>query len=553
MTDITVTSLPKFKDKVMSVNVGEEIEQSYSISSSFKGILRLSPNNLSSINETQDIVDVPEEFYQMDTNYSDAIVFEGDAAVKSNASIERRMIIASDSDSYAVDLRISEFGVEFDNLNVVGISKFNHVTLFTKDSKESVKSFKLGNTNMMTLHNELSPKYNGLNYDIKDINVTDDGGDESFILSGLEKDGRRIFKYFKSKNFIEEIVMETLLDLQSVPTGSIHYVPVTLNQYIALSDNGNKKPNVWTSDTDPIIRDFLLCDGRLYNSKDFPELAKMLWNETITYWKPVYGDGKSLLHKFEHKNKFGENKVNDGSKPINPEKVFRVPDLRRMFISSLFMTGIDGYLQNASPRELEYNYCGYWMPDNLPMSQNGDSDDHFHFIAYGTYTPIISFPMENINDETNYNFVKGSKKNFDQVATEKGDGSMEPSKTPAILTLTNHLSWSKSPRMGPGFGHQAENWCRRKKYWGYEPYPGIAYLAGPITSKDKVKNYSYATPSVGRTSYAFLNGVKSSSNAEAFGTVDDVKNGEKYVSFDSNLHGHENAPKYVACLPLIKI
>jgi hypothetical protein len=29
--------------------------------------------------------------------------------------------------------------------------------------------------------------------------------------------------------------------------------------------------------TDPLIRDFLLCDGRQYRTKDFPELAKILW------------------------------------------------------------------------------------------------------------------------------------------------------------------------------------------------------------------------------------------------------------------------------------
>jgi hypothetical protein len=41
--------------------------------------------------------------------------------------------------------------------------------------------------------------------------------------------------------------------------------------------------------TDPLIRDFLLCDGRKYLTKDFPELAKTLWGEKVTVWKHCKG------------------------------------------------------------------------------------------------------------------------------------------------------------------------------------------------------------------------------------------------------------------------
>jgi hypothetical protein len=45
--------LPKFKEKVMYVSKNDsktKIESSYVISSSFKGILRLSPNNHTTVN-----------------------------------------------------------------------------------------------------------------------------------------------------------------------------------------------------------------------------------------------------------------------------------------------------------------------------------------------------------------------------------------------------------------------------------------------------------------------------------------------------------------------
>ena len=154
-SQIKKCALPKFKDKVMYVVSPKGVEQSYTVSSSFKGILRLSPNNNTSVNEVSEILQVPEELHEIDTHYSDAIVFESGAAIKSLASIERRMIIASDSDSYAVDLRISDTGVEFDNLNVVGISKFKHLTLFSNDENE-YGSFKMGNTFLKTKYNLIS-------------------------------------------------------------------------------------------------------------------------------------------------------------------------------------------------------------------------------------------------------------------------------------------------------------------------------------------------------------------------------------------------------------
>lgn len=125
-TDSSAPILPRFKDKVMYISPKEskhKIEQSYVISSSFKGILRLSPNNTNTTYEKNDIqLSIEDDLNQI--NYSDAIKFEDDAekSFQSEASFDKRMIVVSDSDGYIVNFRFSENDIEFDNLGVIGIT-----------------------------------------------------------------------------------------------------------------------------------------------------------------------------------------------------------------------------------------------------------------------------------------------------------------------------------------------------------------------------------------------------------------------------------------------
>ena len=130
--------------------------------------------------------------------------------------------------------------------NVVGISKFKHLTLFHTDDGKKSPPFKMGNTIMPYLHNILGDKTitHGKDYDVKDIDVKSADGDNSYILFGNDSNGERVFKYQKTKRFIEELVKEALLDLQTIPTGSIHFVPVSLSQYLTLM--GDNKPNVFS-------------------------------------------------------------------------------------------------------------------------------------------------------------------------------------------------------------------------------------------------------------------------------------------------------------------
>jgi hypothetical protein len=74
----THAQLPKLKEKVMYVTKSDsntKIESSYVISSSYKGIVRLSPNNHTTVNERIIAQLSPQDEATLGTTYTDAIVF----------------------------------------------------------------------------------------------------------------------------------------------------------------------------------------------------------------------------------------------------------------------------------------------------------------------------------------------------------------------------------------------------------------------------------------------------------------------------------------------
>ena len=110
--DIQQVILPRFKDKVMFVpasNSRTKTDTSYVISSSFKGIVRLSPNNHNTTYERATYQLSLADDKNTGTTYSDAIKFDNEVetAINSEADITKRMIIGSDSDGYLVGFRIS--------------------------------------------------------------------------------------------------------------------------------------------------------------------------------------------------------------------------------------------------------------------------------------------------------------------------------------------------------------------------------------------------------------------------------------------------------------
>ena len=160
-TDPNKPILPRFKDKVMFISAKDakqKMDKSYVISSSFKGILRLSPNNTNTTFEKNDIqLSIEDDLGQ--ANYSDAIKFDDKAlsSINSEADISKRMIIGSDSDGYIVNFRFSEQDIEFDNLGVIGITQAKSLQILTQKNDREAEILTLNGAKMPTLANDSAP------------------------------------------------------------------------------------------------------------------------------------------------------------------------------------------------------------------------------------------------------------------------------------------------------------------------------------------------------------------------------------------------------------
>ena len=323
-----------------------------------------------------------------------------------------------------IDLRLSKHGVEYDNLYVLGAVKTTSpVQLYVKDKR----SFKLGDSYIVSDRNKqiLSAKRNTADC----VPVNDETLDDTYVLVNTNNTG---MEFINAKNLIDLFIKEALMELGSVPTGSIHFVPVNINQYNELlkkSRAANGGHNITVSGNDPLIRDYLLCDGSYYRSTDFPELAKILHNETIHYW--LYTEGKKDSDSFigdedddtptedhmklqEEKNyktsiniyrgKFTSEGIELAEKP-EPTPVFRVPDLRGMFIQS----AITGLTQKNTVGEYERD-C---IKDNEIMIKHG-MDRHYHYI-------VLDSPAPNKNTVPGElcEIIDGTSKGIEHLLDEK--------------------------------------------------------------------------------------------------------------------------------------
>lgn len=606
--------LPKFKEKVMYVSKNDsktKIESSYVISSSFKGILRLSPNNHTTVNQRIIAQLSPQDQKSLGTTYSDAILFQDNAlqSIKSDADITRRLLIGSDSDGYLVNFRIGIDDIQFDNLGTIGITKANELTLLSTKASYKDEIFTLNGTQMPTFAQSMQSSnaieqdllylqddgtYTGdvQNYlDMKDVIVTDTG-DKSHLLYGVRSNKRRVFKYKQTQKFIKDLIMEALLDLQTIPTGSVHFVPVNVQQYKALLRTG-QRPNICsynngTKDynTDPIVRDFLLCDGRQYYTADFPELAKTLWGEAVTHWKrlpkQVVGNEEIIpaIPQFDEQcNVYQENEVQP--------KTFRVPDLRHMFISSCYYNGTDSITRNPEIMEdRQANHTGLYTPDTLPLNlkQNQSVDDHVHFIAYGTNGMVNRSNVSQKFCAKKYgskvsaiaSVAKGTLYKVNNIQTTDADGTTEHNAIklkltetqPRMMYLQNHPMYRNSSF---GSGTSSSNGANGFSYGQFSPQrgctwknlrtnfsiPAIMYLSmpgGTQTSNRKSLLSKFENTSLVGYSSVQIPSIDEVTSNDVYGAdSNNVYKNEKYKDFNSSLYGHESSPKFYAMLPLIKI
>lgn len=585
--------LPKFKDRVMFISKQKSstsIATSYPVSGSFKGIVRLSPNNYNSVYQNNNaqlssLSDVNS------ASYSDAIVFDSNVTSQLDWDINYRMIIGSDSDGYLLNFRFSINAIEFDNLNVIGIFETNDLKIhsfnFTTDDKGQpqtapAKSLIINNTIMPCNANDNIPTNVSDNSE-KDttkntINVTGKGDNSCLLYSMPTQDNKRQFKYKRSVELIRQVIMQSLMDLETVPTGSIHWFSVSLEQYENLrkvgattvgeeviyphnkhvvTDNNTKEINV-----DPIIRDYLLCDGSEYKCTDFPELAKILNKEKI--WVKQCNNGADQSETEQYETNLDENKDK------NEGKTFRVPDLRDLFISYVSATGIMNDSQTIENTNSQLNQTGYYTPDNMPHSKQGEKEDkHFHFIAYGTYG-WDSVSHQGISDKRKYvqypffsndqfKTYENTSKNIGFFTAKATDVDAENVKiytinandtkhkiTPSVWYLTNHPGTRQSERNGChwGFGRANHGGCQDPN--SCEASGSTCFISAPA-SIDKINTYN-CEPTLGRSSNPFIISMKTNDTKVWKSSIDNL---EEPVENDEI--GSEATPKFYAFVPLIRI
>lgn len=601
MSDLTTyptVQIPRFKDKVMYIPASvskTKQESSYVISSSFKGIVRMSPNNHNTTYEKADIQLSLQDDAALGTTYSDAIKFDNEAkdAIKSNADITKRMIIGSDSDGYLVNFRFSEYNLEFDDLGVIGITEATNMTIYTSATTDI--------SNILTINGERMPYfpqtgstslplYRGTHegqltnpvpaheWDVRDVKITGEP-DNSYVVYGtIDNNNKRTFKWNQTSKFIKELILEALLDLQTIPTGSIHWFPVTLSQYKELVINNGSKPNTSfingddTQPVDPLLRDFLLCDGRRYNNRDFPELAKILWKEPISRWKIATNDNTKMYPFFDVEcNNYGP-KQNNGNIEVSTNSfTFRVPDLRHMFISSIYMDGTTSVASGKAEEPMTSSstpnakITGSRCPDNKPSSQYGTEEDkHFHFISYGSYS---RFKKHSVAEGATCHKVLTDNEEANSV------NDYIPLKNEAItytFYLTNHNSYEYNNSYFEGFHYRTSSTADRWVY-GVDAIPCTMILCTPgvnppntgqTFSKNK-DDYKQTIKQSFVTKGGTSESVPSLAKPSKYEDINDKFSGsqlstakENYVpwgSYMTKTYGHENTPKFYCMLPFIKI
>lgn len=533
------------------MNPETQLPDSYLISESYAGILRLSPNNSATISSSSN-----EGTYYV---YEDTI----------KDFLGQQLLHLSTSDGIMLDMKISGNEVEYSKLYVLGAANVPGITIYTNTSSE----FKLGNVNM-----PISPNYNsaisenGLLYE----EPSRENLDKTYLLlNEPDADGNSNFVYKNADEFITEIINNALIHLSALPTGSIHWIPINLTQYKKLI-NKNASINYHNSghkDADPIIRDFLLCDGSQYKNEDFPELAKILNKESITYWQ-IGSNGH----------------MQQGKSPAvdTTNKTFRVPDMRAMFMQYVIPT----FEMTGKPN----NNVGDYEIDsavNQRIYLDKNTDNHYHYIVLDnsiskqhntksfsnnkiTFDSVISGTNINAHFPT---ITKTYETDANGKKTNKLIGIGKPLAKYGSLRTADSVQWYGVAReecepqpCSYNRDHRVTAEQQTPPSYIYPPESSVQMrcqvatsTCGYILSKSSRYNYdSIPLPFsqyIGSSSWSIpmeIENIHVDSDKLNYTNNNDAiyQNKRPYVSYDSemvNMIGLENTPEYYACLPLIKI
>lgn len=492
---------------------------SYKINESYVGILRLSPNSSVTLLEKDTHIGVTEDT-------SDYIIYEDTVA----DILNEQLIKVSTSDGVLLDLRLGKDTVEFDNLYVLGAVKAKSLVTYgglTMDGFQMPQTY-----NSSTTVSGATP--------VHSVPITKNNISDAYIIVNTAADGEKpVFEYKDARTYIHTIINDALQNLSSLPTGSIHWIPVSLQQYNALLEAGNEH-NSSREGTDTLIRDFLLCDGSTYNNIDYPELAKILHGEKVIRW------------------------VKDGDYMV-PEEVtsgenytFTVPDLRSMFIEYLVPT-IDTAKDPA-------NQPGYWEVDsckNQELVIADRTDKHYHYIVLdsssksqsNTVPPGTAMSLK--LPLAKYGSMKPNGIQYDGANHTSGcdtrtcrcdgcyDWYIDGVQNQRVSLIYPQKNLSDKCRI-------SSSTCGYILSANYRDNPAIT---SGLTSEAKSE---LSKPTYDKLNYTADNSgfnLKKETHRKQRQVYKKTKS--HYVAYDSSsymeLVGKENTPEFFACLPLIKI
>jgi hypothetical protein len=531
----------KYKDHTVAekfIKNGKTTEEAAYINASYKGILRLSPNNSDSLSLTQSAI-----------SSSKYIMFEDSVT----ELLKTNYISVSTSDGIILDMRISNEGVEYSSLNILGELNANSIEIFYKGEF----SFLFGNATEMPKKYNSKAAVNTGTYSYEPMRP--DNINDFYYLSSNSVN-KREFDFYNVNESIDSFVKENLLKVSGVPTGSIHYIPINPQYYkeiyldnleASLAGEVNTH-NAGTLNNNPLIRDYLVCDGSKYNNIDYPELAKVLYGTTVTYWE-------KNSEGYSEKKTYTNNYAN--------EKCFRVPDLRVQFIQSVDDLSIRGSSKNET---------GKWEIDSTIESIKYAADDnHYHYIvldsfkANGSYNFDASDNLDAVTNGDKVTYVDNLSFSYNRITGITG-GNPRPLARLANITTKGY---------GPG-GCWGCCCCDKVTSSVYGTWPitggrttfgGAGAHAGSVFGAtcgyflSVPPSYNYVKRTfnggwIGKTSGAIP--MEIANNDMDLPSLNYTKNdtihSEKtYIDYSGgntkNLIGYENTPEFYAMLPLIKI
>lgn len=179
---------------------------SYKINESYVGILRLSPNSSVTLLEKDTHIGVTEDT-------SDYIIYEDTVA----DILDDQLIKVSTSDGVLLDLRLGKDTVEFDNLYVLGAVKAKSLVTY---GGLTMNGFQMPQTyNSSTTVSGTTP--------VHSVPITKNNISDAYIIVNTAADGEKpVFEYKDARTYIHTIINDALQNLSSLPTGSIHWIPV---------------------------------------------------------------------------------------------------------------------------------------------------------------------------------------------------------------------------------------------------------------------------------------------------------------------------------------